>query len=75
MKLSEPKNVKDVTLKALGKAFKFDLTSSRNLNVAVTDSAVSSGFNTNCMVLLSQSLKYATRVNLLHDAVNTMKEG
>ena len=75
LKLSEPKTFEDVTLKALGKAFKFDLTSSRNLKVAVTDMALSSGFNTNCMVLLSQSIKYAARVNLLNKEVNTMKEG
>ena len=75
LNLKGPASAKDVTLKIVGKITKLDLTSAANLKKHYLDLVVGTGFNTQCHVLVSQSLRFVARVNLISQTVNGLKQG
>ena len=62
-------------MKILGKLFRHDVFSSKKVQEMILDVGTGVGANTNCGILMSQTQKFAARVNLLKDIVQNLKEG
>ena len=75
LRLKEPKNFIDFSVKILSKAFKHDVYSSQSISSEVADMSTSVSYNSNCMGLMSELYRFLARCTLLSETVTNLEAG
>ena len=75
LRLKEPKNFIDFSVKILSKAFKHDVYSSQSISSELADMSTSVSYNSNCMGLMSELYRFLARCTLLSETVTNLEAG